>query len=148
MTAPTSTRTASRAVTEAWELMWQLVSAQRPRFIATARELELFPPQAAALDRLDPERPMPMSELAGMLFCDPSNVTGIVDRLEGRGLVERVSAPHDRRVKMLVLTAAGVELRERFHARMSTPPAGFAALDDADAEALGAILRRALAEDA
>ena len=45
-----------------------------------------------------------MSELANALFCDNSNVTGIVDRLEERGLVRREAAEGDRRVKLLVLT--------------------------------------------
>ena len=40
-----------------------------------------------------------MSALAGLLMCDNSNVTGIVDRLEALGLVERRPAEHDRRVK-------------------------------------------------
>jgi DNA-binding MarR family transcriptional regulator len=40
-------------------------------------------------------------------------VTGIVDRLEARGLVERRTAPNDRRVKHLVLTEAGRVLRQK-----------------------------------
>ena len=48
-----------------------------------------------------------MSSLAGKLFCDDSNVTGIVDRLEARGLIERRPAEHDRRVKLLGLTPEG-----------------------------------------
>ena len=40
-----------------------------------------------------------MSALAHALHCDNSNVTGIVDRLEAAGLVERRAAEHDRRVK-------------------------------------------------
>ena len=46
--------------------------------------------------------------------CDNSNVTGIADRLEAAGLVERRPAEHDRRVKTLVLTrrrASGVRAR-------------------------------------
>ena len=52
-----------------------------------------------------------MSSLAGMLFCDASNVTGIVDRLEARGLIERRPAAQDRRVKLLALTPAGEQVR-------------------------------------
>ena len=48
-----------------------------------------------------------MSGLAELLFCDASNVTGIADRLEARGLIERRSAGGDRRVKVLALTSAG-----------------------------------------
>ena len=40
-----------------------------------------------------------MSELACALHCDNSNVTGIVDRLEDRGLSSVTRAEHDRRVE-------------------------------------------------
>ena len=56
-------------------------------------ELGLTLRQAHALRLLDPEEPMPMSALAERLFCDASNVTGIADRLEARGLVEREAWP-------------------------------------------------------
>ena len=58
-----------------------------------------------------------MSALAAALQCDNSNVTGIVDRLEAQGLVERRPAAHDRRVKTLVVTTEGVELRGAGRAR-------------------------------
>ena len=52
-------------------------------------------------------RRLPMNELAALLACDNSNVTGLVDRLEARGLVTRQPSPEDRRVKHIVLTDAG-----------------------------------------
>ena len=55
------------------------------------------------------ERPCPMRAIADKLNCDASNVTGIIDRLESRGLVERQSAPADRRVKQVVRTVSGDE---------------------------------------
>jgi DNA-binding MarR family transcriptional regulator len=87
---------------------------------------------------------MPMSALAERLFCDASNVTGIVDRLEARGLVERRAYEGDRRVKALTLTQAGAEVRDRALAVMSEPPAAIAALPAADQRALRDILRRAV----
>ncbi|HEY7017501.1 MAG TPA: MarR family transcriptional regulator, partial [Gaiellaceae bacterium] len=101
--------------------------------------------QAHALRMLDPEVPMPMSALAERLFCDASNVTGIVDRLESRGLVERRSAEGDRRVKALTITQAGIALREQALAVMSEPPEAIAALPAADQRALRDILARAVA---
>lgn len=135
-------RTLSPAA-EAWDLMQGLLRSSRQRFLAIAQEFELSPPQIAALRALDPQRPVAMSELAGRLCCDNSNVTGIVDRLEDRGLVERRSAEHDRRVKMLVVTEDGAELRERLCERLCEPPPGFAALPDEDQRALRDIMRRA-----
>ena len=85
-----------------------------------------------------------MSALAQRLVCDASNVTGIADRLEARGLVERQSAGKDRRVKVLALTASGIELRDRVYELMSEPPKAIAALSDKDQRALRDILHRAV----
>src|SRR5256885_17186047 len=93
---------------EAWSLLTTLAfRTMRERFIATVAQLDLSPPQAQALKSLEPGRPMPMHELADHLRCDPSYATGLVDRLEARGLVERPAAPGDRRGKTLVGTGAG-----------------------------------------
>jgi DNA-binding MarR family transcriptional regulator len=126
--------------------MHRLFMSQRRRFLQIASEEGLSPPQMGALMQLDPDRPAPMGGLAEILGCDSSNVTGIVDRLEARGLVERRPAEHDRRVKMLAVTEAGSEVRDRFRAGMAVPADALARLSDKDARALRDILERALAE--
>ena len=72
-----------------------------------------------------------MSRLAGTLSCDASNVTGLIDRLESRGLVERRASATDRRVKALQLTSAGKKVRAALLGQMaerslplSSPPEG------------------------
>jgi len=115
----------------------------RGRMLDIARELDLSPPQIIALRFLHDGKPM--GELAEVMHCDNSNVTGIVDRLEQRGLVERRPAEHDRRVKLLVLTAEGTRVREELERRMGEPPAAIADLARADQRALRDVLRRALA---
>src|SRR3954447_18010629 len=95
----------SDPATEAWGLMSEVFGANRGRFIATLSEFDLWPRQWFALQAL--EEPTPMGKLADMLHCDSSNITGITDRLEQRGFVERKAAGHDRRVKLLVLTRKG-----------------------------------------
>jgi DNA-binding MarR family transcriptional regulator len=133
---------------EAWAAMRQLLFSQRVDMLAIASEFALSPPQLFALRSLEPDEPAPMSRLAGVLRCDASNVTGIVDRLEDRGLVERRAAPHDRRIKHLLLTDAGVQLRDKIAARMDRPPAGFAALGPAEQRQLRDLLRKvAVAND-
>jgi DNA-binding MarR family transcriptional regulator len=57
--------------------------------------------------------PLAMKELGRRMRCDPSFITGIADMLEKRGLATRESDPGDRRVKRLVLTPAGAELKQR-----------------------------------
>jgi MarR family transcriptional regulator, organic hydroperoxide resistance regulator len=132
------------AASEAWGLMHELFHASRPRFQEVAAQFHLSPPQVRALGVLDPGRPVPMSELAEALHCDNSNVTGIVDRLEDRGLVERRSAPHDRRVKMLAVTEHGAEVRRRVRERLQEAPPPLAQLSAEDQRALCDIMRRAL----
>ncbi len=132
------------AAHEAQRLFFHIGMEQRAKVGVQLAELGLGFAQAHALRMLDPEEPLPMSALAERLFCDASNVTGIVDRLESRGLVERGSAEGDRRVKALTLTAAGVELRGRVLAVMNEPPEAIASLSVADQRALRDILARAV----
>jgi DNA-binding MarR family transcriptional regulator len=113
---------------EAWELLLRLVQANKPRFMALAQELGLAPMQLHALRVIEPGVEVPMSSLAGKLFCDASNVTGIVDRLEARGLIERRPAQHDRRVKLLVLTAEGERVRSIALRQITQPPPEIAEL--------------------
>jgi len=127
--------------------MHELFHASRRRFLAIASEFDLSPPQVRALGVLEPGRPVPMSDLAEALHCDNSNVTGIVDRLEDRGLVERRSATRDRRVKMLVVTERGAEVRERLAERLDEAPPPLAGLSPADQRTLRDIMRRALDQD-
>jgi len=50
---------------------------------------------------------MPMSRMAEFLDVSDSNATGIIDRMEERGLVERVRVPDDRRVVLLRIAPGG-----------------------------------------
>src|SRR5918997_6221029 len=113
---------------EAWGLLWRVMQANKPRFMALAQEMGLAPMQLHALRLIEPGDGVPMSSLAGKLFCDASNVTGIVDRLEARGLIERRPADYDRRVKLLVLTAEGERVRAIASRQIAQPPPELAAL--------------------
>ena len=124
---------------EAWTELRSLFGQQRRRFLGAASELDLHPAQAGALLQLT--SPLPMNELAAMLACDNSNVTGLVDRLEARGLVARQASHEDRRVKHIVLTEAGARLREQLLERVGRPPAGFARLSRAEQRQLRDLLR-------
>jgi DNA-binding MarR family transcriptional regulator len=128
---------------EAWDVLRQLLGAERRRFLAAASEHDLHPAQAGALLQMEPGAAMPMHELATMLACDNSNVTGIVDRLEARGLVRRQPYAADRRVKHVVLTPEGTALRDRVRARMATAPESIRRLSVADQRLLRDVLRRA-----
>jgi DNA-binding MarR family transcriptional regulator len=128
---------------EAWSLMHWLMVTNKQRIFAMAQEFELAPQQMIAL-RMLASGPRKMSELAQALFCDNSNVTGIVDRLEERGLVRREAAEGDRRVKLLVLTKEGERMRVEITKRMAEPPPPIAALSEKDQRELRDILKRAV----
>ena len=85
-----------------------------------------------------------MSRLAEALACDASNVTGLVDRLEARGLVRRQPSAGDRRVKVLELTPAGVRLRSTVFERITRPPESLARLSADEQRMLVKILKRLL----
>jgi MarR family transcriptional regulator, organic hydroperoxide resistance regulator len=129
---------------EAWELLWELMQSNKPRFIALAQELGLSPMQMHTLRNLEPGVEMPMSSLADKLFCDNSNITGMADRLEARGLIERRPADYDRRVKLLVLTEEGERLRAVLTRQLAQPPAEIADLPLEHKRALRDALRAAL----
>ncbi len=130
------------ATEEVVERMGELRRRMVGHMEARVAELDLTLPQAMLLRSLD--EPMLMREVAGRLHCDASNVTGIVDRLELRGLVTRRGRPGDRRVKELALTASGAEMRRRVEVGLETLP-GVSNLSAADVRALRDLLDRALA---
>ena len=131
--------------TEAWSLALEIVFSERPpRVPAVASEFDLSPMALKMLYTLEPGAAEPMSVLAETLFCDASNVTGIVDRLEARELIERRDDPRDRRVKLIALTDDGAVLRERIRQRLHEPPEQIAALSRDDKRTLRDVLRRAV----
>ena len=128
---------------EAWSLMHWMMVTNKQRLFGLAQEFELAPQQMIALRMLG-TGPRKMSDLADALFCDSSNVTGIVDRLEERGLVRRKSSKKDRRVKLLILTEEGERVRLEITKRMAQPPPPIASLSEKDQRALRDILQRAV----
>ena len=127
---------------EAWELLAEVFTSNKPRSHAICAEFDLAPMQAFALRKLAPGTELPMSALAEWLMCDASNVTGIVDRLEARGLTERRPSARDRRIKMIALTDKGERLREQLMERFLEPPPEIAALQVSDQRALRDLLRK------
>jgi DNA-binding MarR family transcriptional regulator len=111
-----------------WPTMVEFLFATRSWWVALCAEFELTPAQGHALRALDPARPVPMSTLAEALVCDASNVTGIVDKLESRGLIVRQGMDTDRRVKQLAVTEQGRRIRDQLVAAVMNPPAAVAAL--------------------
>jgi DNA-binding MarR family transcriptional regulator len=59
---------------------------------------------------LEADGPLPMSRLADTLDVSVASATGIIGRMEERGLVERTHGAADRRVVLVSTTAAGIAI--------------------------------------
>jgi len=109
-----------------------------------AREHDLSIIQTRLLGVLRDRRPT-MNELARFLDLDKSSVTGLIDRAERRGLVERVPSAADRRAVLVCLTDQGrlfaAEAAARFEADVSLL---LELLPPADREALAGLISRLL----
>lgn len=92
--------------------------------------------------------PLPMRGIARRLRCEPSNVTGIIDRLEARGLVERRPDPADRRVKLAAPTEEGRRTAARLRDSLDFARAPLAGLSHAEQQILRDLLRRMLGDEA
>ncbi|MEZ0073819.1 MarR family winged helix-turn-helix transcriptional regulator [Planotetraspora sp. GP83] len=73
---------------------------------------------------------LPMRRIAERLGAEPSNLTGIVDKLQVRGLLERQPDPGDRRVKLLAITDTGKEIARDLLDRLRFARDPLAALDE------------------
>jgi DNA-binding MarR family transcriptional regulator len=125
-----------------WRLMFDFLIRTGPERARSLGRRGLTPNDSRALASLDSGKGRTMRSLADEWECDASNATWIVDRLESFGLAERRTIPHDRRVKLVVLTAKGLttkaELMEEFYA----PPSALLKLDRADLDTLRRILEK------
>ncbi|MFO7877239.1 MAG: MarR family transcriptional regulator [Desulfovermiculus sp.] len=85
----------------------QLVSSIHHNSSMLKKYYGLTGPQSEALRILEDYGPISSAALSRKLYVTPSNVTGIIDRLEKKGLVERIRKPRDRRVSLITLTEKG-----------------------------------------
>ncbi len=108
---------------------------------AAAAAHELTGVQAKLLNVVA-ERPVPMNQIAAVLKCEPSNITGLVDRLAARGLVARQPSPTDRRVKLIAATPAGAEVSSKVWANLDFAAEPLAALTEQERRTLRDLLRR------
>jgi DNA-binding MarR family transcriptional regulator len=111
---------------------------------ARVRELQLGITGRQAVALWMTHDPLAMGQLAERLGCDPASATGIVDRLEAKGLVERIGDPADRRTKRVALTADGKKMRRRIEQRVMAKRPSIAGLDDDEKRQLKALLEKAM----
>jgi DNA-binding MarR family transcriptional regulator len=130
----------------AWQLLMRFFFAERERLPPGADRSGLSPVQCHVLHLIEPGAPVAMRQLARTLSCDASNVTGLVDRLESRGLVCRRPSPEDRRVKVLALTPVGARVRAGLLRRMTRRAHPLSRLSADERKTLVRILEKLLSE--
>ncbi|MFF6999137.1 MarR family winged helix-turn-helix transcriptional regulator [Streptomyces sp. NPDC008313] len=128
---------------EVVDLIGSVVARYHEEYEEAAAEHALTGAQARLLSLLSLE-PLPMRRLAQKLKCEPSNVTGIVDRLEARGLVERRPDPGDRRVKLAAATQEGGRIARSLRDSLDFAREPLAGLTHEERLSLRDLLRRML----
>jgi MarR family transcriptional regulator, organic hydroperoxide resistance regulator len=104
------------------------------------------PVQYAVLQVLWEQDGQSGAEIGARLVLDSATITGVLDRLESLGLIERTADRADRRVQRIRLTAAGCERREPLQAVMDELNADVVRGFGAEAELLRRLLRRLATE--
>ncbi|MFD9220423.1 MarR family winged helix-turn-helix transcriptional regulator [Streptomyces sp. NPDC060064] len=130
---------------EVVELIGSVVARYYSEYEQAAATHSLTGAQARVLGLLAVE-PTPMRRIAQKLKCEPSNVTGIIDRLEARGLVERRPDPNDRRVKLAAPTEDGRDTARRLRESLNFAREPLAELSDEERTVLRDLLKRMLGE--
>ncbi|MFF8653149.1 MarR family winged helix-turn-helix transcriptional regulator [Streptomyces huasconensis] len=124
------------------DALWTSMAGLYGDLTAAAAAQGLTYSQAKALNVLRQGGPAPMRVLAASFRCDASNMTGIIDRLESRGLVRREPSATDRRVKNVVLSEDGVVAIERIRAGMHLTHRALDALSEEERATLQGLLSR------
>jgi len=75
-----------------------------------SKQFGLTGPQSEVLRSLFNKGSMSSADLSRITYVTPSNITGIIDRLERKGLVERIRVTGDRRIALITLTSKGEAL--------------------------------------
>jgi DNA-binding MarR family transcriptional regulator len=140
------TRRTDPLTVEVVDLIGTVVARYHQEYESAAARYRLTGAQAKVLALLN-AGPLPMRQIARWLKCEPSNVTGIVDRLEARGLAERRIDPADRRIKLAAATAEGHATAERLRDSLDFAREPLAGLSEQERTVLRDLLRRMLGED-
>lgn len=129
---------------EAWWLLYEFLKTVQARWSGFVEASGLTPVQVQLLHEVATAGPTPMRGLASRLDVDPSWVTGLVQQLEERGLVERQASTADRRIKIVRLTERGQASHGEWQRILHSPPHGLQALSEDEIRDLIRILRRTL----
>ena len=95
------------------DIVWSVRRLVRAVYLDSqkmSKRYGLTEPQSAVLRNLFNNGPASSADLSRTLYVTPSNITGIIDRLEKKQFVKRIRKEGDRRVALITLTESGKEL--------------------------------------
>ncbi|HUA13211.1 MAG TPA: MarR family transcriptional regulator [Candidatus Sulfotelmatobacter sp.] len=98
-------------IEQTFELLVRCMMQSKHHLIEVGAGHNLTAMQTIMLSLLN--EPKPMNSFTKVFACDASNVTGLVDGLEAKGLAARFPDEQDRRIKMVKLNSKGQALRKK-----------------------------------
>ncbi len=84
-------------------------------FAEALQARDITPAQYAALATLEREAPLSQAALAALIACDRATLGGVIERLDGKGWLQRARDPADRRQRLLDLTPNGRAVLRELH---------------------------------
>ena len=121
------------AARRVWFRLARLNSQARSVLAAELAGIELSVPQCDVLTTLTEKEGVSQQELAERLYVTKGNISGLLDRLERLGLVERRATPGDKRQYAILLTSAGrTKAQAAIDAQLAIIAQSFGRLSDAN----------------
>jgi DNA-binding MarR family transcriptional regulator len=135
-------RDTAAVVRELIEELGPIIADERADFAHRCHERSISMAHLHLMTLLETHGPLPMSRVAELLGCGLPTTTGIVSRMEERGLVQREHQAEDRRVVTLRLAEEGAaEMRQLQLGRRQRMATAVAHLSDEERERLLASVR-------
>ena len=136
------------ATTSFYLKLLEFLFTAKHQLAVVGTDFDLTSIQIVTLLLINENRPRPMKHFCTLFNCDASNVTGIIDGLERKGLVSRQSDPHDRRIKIVCLEATGKVMQTAILQRLiNSDGFSFDSLDDDEAQQFVHIIEKLAAHN-
>ncbi|MBX9947981.1 MAG: MarR family transcriptional regulator [Candidatus Obscuribacterales bacterium] len=100
-------KSAGSAGTRIWLSLWKSGRSIESHAMASIASLGMTLTDFAVLEVLLHKGPLPVNTIGKKVLLTSGSITTAVDRLEEKGLVERLDSPSDRRVRIVSLTKEG-----------------------------------------
>ncbi|HEY1960652.1 MAG TPA: MarR family transcriptional regulator [Polyangiaceae bacterium] len=129
--------------THVWLVLMKAHRSLRRHAVQSIEALDMCFSDFAVLELLLHKGPQPVNEIGRRVDLTSGSITTAIDRLEGRGLVERGFDPNDRRARIVSLTKRGTaRIREVFAEHERAMDRAAAGLSKAERDTLAKLLKK------